>query len=519
MPSVTELPFDPASRDVLGLSEVKDEAAIDGGVRAASLASTASLDRSFVRGIAWLGGVKWIVQLVTWATTIVVARILTPEDYGLLSMGTVLLAFITLLGESGIGMTIVTVRDITPEQIRQVNGGAVLLGVASFLLAVLAAYPVGRFYHAPALPAVVITMSVTMVITSFRIVPGSLMQRDLRFARLAVIDGTQGIVQSLTTLILALLGFRYWSLVVGALLGTTLSTIAIVLSRPYPFQRPRWDTLKPVLPFTRHVVVGRVLWYAYTNSDFIVAGRMLGKQALGAYSYAWTLASMPVDKITALVGGVTPPMFAAVQHDIPTLRRYFTTVTEGLATIVFPLTIGITLVAPEFVPVVFGQHWVFMTVPLQVLAAYASVRAIVPPGSQALLVTGDHRYQMYQTGVAAVALPAAFYVGSRWGTIGIALAWAIVHPIVVYIPFTARVLKRLDLSVRGYLRALWPAVSACVAMTAAVMAVRLFAPPSLAIVAKLCSEIAAGGAAYVATVFAFHRRRLALFLALWRQAA
>src|SRR5213595_1082338 len=124
--------LDPIAVEIGAVPEAKDQVAIDGGRSAASIAAEAKLDRSFARGIAWLGSVKWIVQLATWGTTIIVARILTPADYGLLTMGTVLLAFITLLSESGIGMTVVTVREISNEQIAQINGAAVLLGVGSF---------------------------------------------------------------------------------------------------------------------------------------------------------------------------------------------------------------------------------------------------------------------------------------------------------------------------------------------------------------------------------------------------
>src|SRR5438270_5644901 len=167
---------DPLAVDVGPVSEAKDEVAIDAGLHAASTAE-GGLDRSFARGIAWQGSVKWIVQLVAWGTTIIVARILSPEDYGLLAMGSVLLAFIALLSESGIGATIVTVREITGEQIAQINGGAVLLGLGSFTAACLAAFPAGWFYHSTALPPVIIAMSFTLVISSFRVVPAALLQR------------------------------------------------------------------------------------------------------------------------------------------------------------------------------------------------------------------------------------------------------------------------------------------------------------------------------------------------------
>jgi PST family polysaccharide transporter len=270
-----------------------------------------------------------------------------------------------------------------------------------------------------------------------------------------------------------------------------------------------------VLPFTRNVLVARLLWYAYQNSDFIVAGKQLGSQALGAYSYAWTLASMPIDKITTLVSSVTPPIFAAVQHDIPALRRYFLTVTEGLAVFTFPLTLGLALVAQDVVPVVFGDRWLSMIPPLQVLAAYSTIRTITPTVSQVLAVTGDTRFLMYMTGLGAFILPTAFYFGSRWGTVGIATAWAIAHPLAVYFPLNSRAFRRLELPIKDYLRTLWPAVSGCLTMVAAVTLLRV-SSPMVHTPIGLGLEVFVGAIAYSACLVVFHRDRVATFVAMWR---
>ena len=493
-----------------------NEVVIDAGVTAAMRQSSASLDRAFVRGVAWIGGVKWGVQLVTWATTILVARILTPQDYGIVSMAAVLLVFITMLSESGIGMTVVAVRDITSDQTAQLHGAAIGFGVISSALACAVAFPIGWFYEQPALPMVIVATSVTLLINGFRVVPSALLQRDLRFARIAVIDGGHGLLQALATILLATLGFRYWSLVLGGLVGALFITIATVLSRPSAVQWPRWRTLRPVVPFTGHVMFSRIFWYAYTNSDFVVAGKRLGAQALGGYSYAWTLASIPVDKITALVGGVTPPMFAAVQHDRAALRRYFLLVISGLAVLAFPLTIGMALIAHDFVTVVFGERWEFIAPSLQILAGYAAVRTIIPTANQILLVTGDHRFQMYQNGIALLALPIAFYIGSSWGTIGIALAWVFVHPFIIYVPSHVRIFRRLHVSIREYLLALWPAISGCLCMALAVLLARAVLPVDVPRVVLLATEVLAGAIAYMSCLGALHHRRITGFLTLWR---
>lgn len=507
----------PLNASIVATTLAKDQVAVDAGLGALSPAATAALDRSFIRGIAWMGSVKWIVQMVTWGTTIFVARILSPEDYGLLSMASVLLVLISLMSESGIGTTVLAVRDISSAQIAQLNGAAVIIGLVGFAIACAAARPVGSFYEQAALPWIVVGASVTLILTSFRTVPSALLQRELRFPRLAVIEGAQGLVQAIATIALALLGFRYWSLVLGGLIGTLVATAATVVSRPYPLRWPRWLTLRPLLSFTQHILFSRIFWYSYSNSDFIVAGKRLGADALGAYSYAWTLASMPVDKITALVGSVTHSLFAAVQHDIPALRRYLLTITEALAIVTFPFTIGIALVAEELVPAVFGEKWRIMTVPLQVLAAYAAVRTITPQTSQILVVTGDARFQMRMNAVAAIALPLAFYVGSFWGATGIAMAWVIVHPVVILLPLHVRVLGRLGVSASTYFRTLWPAVSGCLCMTGAVLLVHWLLPANVSTVTRLALKVFLGAAVYVSIVLLLHWSRVQAFWLLVRR--
>ena len=177
------------------------------------------------------------------------------------------------------------------------------------------------------------------------------------------------------------------------------------------------------------------------------------------------------------------------------------------------------LVASDVVPAVLGDKWSFMVGPLQVLAAYASVRSITPIASQALLVIGDTRFQMYLAAAAAIALPAGFYVGSHWGAIGIAVAWTIVHPTVVYVPFSVRFSRRLGVSLSMYLKALWPALSGCLAMSAAVVAVRTLMPDSSTHGMKAAVEVAAGAVVYTACLFMFFRPRLERLRAAWRHRA
>lgn len=460
-----------------------------------------------MNSIAWTGGVKWSVQIVTWGSTIVVARLLTPEDYGLVGMATLYLGYVTRINEFGLGTTILTLRELDNRQVAQMNSVALILGIVGVLVSWAAAIPLGNFFNAPQLPLVVVVMSSSFIVTALATVPRALLQRDLRFKLLALVDGSKAVITAAVTVLLAWLGFRYWALVGGGLIGTALGTAVVAAKRPHPFARPRIDALKRALTFSSSILTGRLAWYWYTTADFLIAGRVLGKAPLGAYTFAWTLATMGPAKVTDLISKVTPAFFAAAQDDRAALRRYFSRLSEGIALLTFPTAVGLALVAGDFVPLVLGDRWLGAIAPLQFLAVYAGIRSVAPLLNQILVVVGEERFAMWNTLAAAVIMPATFLVGSRWGGAGIALGWLLVHPFVL-LPALRRVLIRIDLSAAGYFQALWPALSATLVMAAAVFAVRGAMPSDWPLALRFALQIVAGATTYTGLLLTLHRRRL-----------
>lgn len=460
---------------------------------------------------------KWATQLVTWASTVVVARILTPEDYGLLAMSTVFLGLITMLSEFGFGSAIVVLRDLTDDQVAQLNTAALAFGLIGFGVGCAAAWPLSAFFDAPALVPITIVMSAGFIITAFQVVPQALLQRDLRFKPLALIQGTQALVASVAAVVFAMAGLRYWTLVLGSLLSLLVHAGAIVALRPQAYGVPRLREIAPALRFSWRILAQRLAWYAYNRADIMIAGRMLGSRALGAYSIAWSLANIPIEKVTVVVTRVTPAYFAAVQHDPAALRRYLLRITEALGLLVVPATVGLALVTPDLVPLVFGDKWTAVIAPLQLLAMYASVRSVVTLLPQVLNVVGESRFVMLNNVLALCVLPPAFYLGTRAGTMGVAAAWALVYPLVT-IPLYAKVFRLLGLSPLTYARALWPALSGCLLMTVAVLAVRALLPADLPLAVRVAAQVGMGGIVYAATTLHLHRERVLAFVRLLKEA-
>jgi len=411
-----------------------------------------------------------------------------------------------MLSEFGIGTTVLTLRDLTSGEIAQLNGFSVLLGLAGSAISCLAAVPLGIFFRSPRLPLVVIALSTTFVISSFQSVPFALLQRDLRFKLISLIDGCKTLVLALATVLFALGGLRYWTLVLGAILSALISASLTLGVRRHAFAVPQFSTLGRSLRFSWHVLISRLSWYAYSNSDFVVSGRVLGQLALGAYSVAWNLANVPVEKITGVLNSVTPALFSAVQREPAELRRYLLNLTEAIAFVTLPLSIGLGLVASDFVNVLLGQKWSTAVGPLRFLAFYVTVRSVTPLLPVVLNVVGESRFNMWNSIAMAIVLPIAFLFGSRWGNAGIAAAWMIAYPVAA-IPMYLRTFRKVQLPLLDYLGVLGPSLLGSVLMAVVVFGLQHSILSTYSPAVRLFTTVLAGATAYMLVAGGLNFRR------------
>lgn len=466
-----------------------------------------NLDRSLMSGILWTSAVKWGGQAATWISTLVVARVLGPDAYGLVGMAIIYMGLVTMLSEFGIGSAVVTLRSMTEDQIAQVNAIAVGFGVLAMLVSLGAAHLVGLVFGVPEVTSIILALSVTLLLGGLQTVPTSLLQREMRFKLLAMAEGAQTILVALVTVVLALRGSGFWALVIGQVVGAAVLTATLVRASPSRFAMPKRDELGAALTFSSHMLVARLAWYAFSNADFAVVGKMLGKTALGAYSFGWTMANVPIEKVTSMVVRVTPSVLAAAQHDHAALRRYLLGITEAIAVITFPASVGLALVAEPFILASLGDAWRAAIVPLQLLAIYSGVRSISPLIPQVLTALGNTRLPMQSNVAGAIGFPVAFIIASRWGAAGVAAAWIIVHPLFLA-PMYRATFRAIDLPVMAYAGALWPAISGVLVMAAAVLATRHWLVDGWTALAQLLELSVVGAVAYAFTLLLAHRGRV-----------
>lgn len=465
-----------------------------------------SLDHSLVRSVAWNAASDWGTQIFTWLAFLEVMRLLTPTDFGIAALAVIMMPFLGQITGFGIPRAIVALPPLSEDQLAQLTTFNLISGTACFVLGVILAKPLAAFFKVPQLAPVVIVSCTGLVMSALMGVPNALLAKEMRFRLLSILGIIFTLLSSASVLVLALLGWGYWSLIWGNLFPGLVRTIVILRIRPCKLAWPRIDSIREQLRFGWHLSVSSLASNAYQRLDNFVAGKMLGQTALGLYGNAWELANVPLEKVASLVTTVIPTYLSAVRNDPAELRRYLYGLTEVVALGSFPACIGLGLVGREFVPLVLGHKWDGMIPALQVLCYYAAFRAIVAILPKVLTAVGNARYVMWNDVYTLLILPIAFYIGSYRGISGIAWGWVLAYPFVVF-PLYRKTFHTIGASVADYFRALSPALSGTVAMIPAVEWVKLSQAPRQNLVVRLVLEVLAGALVYILAICLLHKER------------
>lgn len=480
---------------------------------AALAKSPKALDRSLVRSVAWNVASDWGTQIFSWLSFLVVMRLLTPADFGISALSVILMPYLGQLTGLGIPRAVLALPMFSEDELAQLTTVNIIMGTFCFVMGTIFAKTVAAFFRTPALAPVFIVSCFGLILSGACGVPNSLLARQMRFRFLSILGISMTLLGAALVLIMALMGFGYWSLIIGNMIPAVIRTIIILRARPCRLAWPRMSAIREPLRFGFHLSVSTIALNAYERLDNFVAGRVLGQTALGLYGNAWELANVPLEKVATMVTTVIPAYLAAVQDDQAALRRYLFGLTEVLAMAAFPACVGLGLVASEFVPIVFGHKWDGMIGPLQVLSYYAALRSIIALLPKVLTAVHKVKFVMWIDLAALFLLPVAFYIGSFRGITGIAWGWVVAYPL-IFLPMYHQTFQLIGVKVLDYLRALRPAFTATVVMIPAVEWAKYRLFPTGSLLTRLIVEIAVGAIVYIGTLWLLHKDRVLVVIKL-----
>lgn len=457
----------------------------------------------------WAASASFLSQLITWSMTVLVIRILTPDDYGLMAMAMLFVSFLALTNELGMGAVLVQRRELD-EDVKAKVFALTLLVNGSFYFAIFSAAPwLATFFEEDRLSLVLRVLSIQFLISAFEIVPLAQLEREMDFKRKSLVYLAANATGGIVTLGCALAGFGVWALVCGSLWISVGRTVGTNLVSPF-LRLPKFQFagMRDLFTFGGLVMTERVLWFLYTQADIFIVGKLLGKTLLGYYSVAMNLASLIMHKTGGVLYEVAFPTFSRAQSESDVANAFFLKGVRVMSFLSFPVFFGIASVAPEIVTVLLGDRWEPAAPILTVLSLVMPLRMIsnlLPPVLQGL---GRPEISVTNLGIALLLMPAAFALGTLWGLIGVALAWLICFP-VVFLVMLHRTGKVLGIRLSAFLTAMWGPCLASALMYLAVVAGREWLGEAMHPVLRFGSLIILGAATYGAVV-AFRYRELCL---------
>lgn len=372
-------------------------------------------------------------QGLTFFIGIILARLLSPREFGLIAMITVITSFASIFAELGFSAALVHKKDVRQEHLSTAFWFNIAVGLLLTLVFMMGAPLVAGFYNEPLLTPLTMCISIIFLISSLNIVQNTLMTKSLDFRTLSFVQIATVVISGTVAIVMACYGFGVWSLAAQLIVGPIVK--AAFLWR-FSIWRPNFRfhlwVIKDLIGFSANFLGTQMLSYWTRNLDNLLIGRFLGMDALGTYSRAYSVMLFPLANISRVISRVMFPSFSMIQEDKSRVKDLYLKITRTIALITFPMMFGLFVMIKPFVIVVFGQKWTEMIPILQVLCLLGIPQSIGTLNGNLYLSQGKADLRFRISLILRVNSIVCIIVGLRWGVLGVAIGYAIASMINFY---------------------------------------------------------------------------------------
>jgi O-antigen/teichoic acid export membrane protein len=377
-----------------------------------------------------LGGLKWniinqvIQQAISLGLNIILARLLSPEDFGLIGMILVFTGFLQVFKDFGLGSALIQRVKVTPLEVNTVFWTNVLVGFLLSLGLVLASEAIGVFYNNSNLKPLITVSALNFVIQAFNYVHNTLLKKELRFRKLFGVNFLSTLISGGVAVWMAYAGYGVWSIVVQMLLNTVINTIVLwSISTWRPLFEFSWIDLKNLMRFSLPLMGTQTIHYWNRNLDNLLVGKFLGEAALGAYTRAYALMLFPVRQISSMLSSVMFPSIALIQDDIARVAKLYIKSIRILSLINFPLMGCLFVVADQFVYTILGAQWYEAIPVIRILSTVGAMQSISTLNGNIFLGLGKTTLQLKLNLVLGVFIMSSIAIGVFFGLEGVAYGY------------------------------------------------------------------------------------------------
>ena len=383
-------------------------------------------------------GILWTIlrtlssQAVRFIASIFLARLLFPEDFGILGIVLIVTRFATRLGSFGFTQVLIQKKIINDVHIRTTFTVNLLIAASTTLILYFMAPYISPFLlngddlgKLPLVIDVLRLLSINFILIALYSVPNSLLKRKLKFKQESLIGIIAGIAKFLSPVIYALFGFGVWSLVLGPVTGEVMYVIAFYMStRWVPRLGMNKQALKHIFSFGVWMNLYSYIQYAYKNIDYYFISRFLGLTQLGFYERAYNLMNTPRKRVGDMINSVLLATYARIQDDDERMNNALRTVMSTVALITFPLMTTLYFIAPALIKLLYGEKWLGVVAPLQIMTISGLIESVTMVFYPAFIARGLVKHRTRVHFVVTVVLGITLFFTAR---ISIEMvAWTIV---------------------------------------------------------------------------------------------
>ena len=386
-------------------------------------AAPGDLSGRTLRGGAVTGVAQAAKFVINLGSLAILARLLTPADFGLLAMAMVFVGFALQMKDFGLSVATVQSRTITHERVSALFWLNIALSAALAAIFAAASPAIAAFYENESLREIVLVLSAGIFGHGLGAQHTALLKRRMAFRTIAAIEVGGLLAGSLLGVALALAGAGWWALVAMQVAQPFVAALIAFRHCPWvPGQAEFGPATFGMIRFGGNLAAFNIVNYVTRNADDALIGRYVGESALGAYSRAYGLLMLPIRQLSAPIAAVTLPALSRLQDDAAEFRRYFLKSLEIIALLTMPTVVVMGVLAHDIVLLVMGSQWGFAAELFQVFSIFAFFQAVPIAGSWTMIALGrSDRMLKWGTLQAAIAVP-VFVAGLPWGAMGVAVA-------------------------------------------------------------------------------------------------
>lgn len=383
---------------------------------------THATGHQIAKGAAWLMGFKLLDKSIGLISTLVLVRVLTPSDFGLVAMAMAVVALLELMGAFGFDSALIQRQDTKRSHFDTAWTFNVIFGASIAALLVLVAVPAAGFYKEPRLELMLPALAIGSLVTGFENIGTVAFRKELNFNLEFKYLLTKRLASFIVTVTLALSLKSFWALIFGIVLGKVMSVLISYRLHPY---RPRFSlqARADLFNFSKWLFISNLIQFLHSRSTDFILGRTVGSYGLGVYNLAAEIAAMPSTELIAPLNRAVYPAYAQLAADREKLLKRFLEVFGLISVVAFPVAVGLYCLAGQVVNLLLGPQWQDAIPIMQILGLCGLVGALQGNMYVVMSAMGQPKANTLLSGsLLVVSLPAVIYASLHYGALGAAYA-------------------------------------------------------------------------------------------------